>query len=238
MEIQHSKLTTLVNHDVILEDFVQYLLFNQMLCMGPIDLNKFTLPSEYETFRMLWAEDLQCPQQFSEFDTIANTTIDHGLPLPQGFFNPLAKPRDEEWDGLTHEQITMATNLTWYAVKELELQQAAKACNYALHEERHREKKLARARSDSDDLTTTPLLTARTTPVVTTPVHLDGLLDPPEELPEAMATASTAVALASTARPTHLLDIRFTKKRSTKGKAPVDAPVPSGSKDSMDTSGN
>ncbi|PCH41906.1 hypothetical protein WOLCODRAFT_151941 [Wolfiporia cocos MD-104 SS10] len=163
MEIQHLKLTILANHDVILEDFAQvqhyfmtsqlrrYLLFNQMLCAGPIDLDEFALPGGYKTFQMLWAEDLQCPQQLSEFNTIANTTIIHGLPLPQGFFDPPAKPQDEEWDGLTREQITMATNLAWYAAKKLELQQAAKARNYALCKECCCEKKLAHTHTNSDD---------------------------------------------------------------------------------------
>ncbi|PCH33280.1 hypothetical protein WOLCODRAFT_147380 [Wolfiporia cocos MD-104 SS10] len=252
MEILHSKLTILANRNIILKDFMQvwhyftmsqlcqYLLFNQMLHDGPIDLNTFVLTSGYETFRMLWAEDLQCLQQFLEFDMITNTTIVHGLPLPQGFFDPPAKPQDEEWDGLTCEQITMATNLAWYVAKELELQQAAKARNYTLHEERCHEKKLACAHTDSDDVslhipkvsqhtqaaaTMLPIM-VRMTPMVTSPVTLNGLLDPPEELPEVTATASTAVVPASIIHPTHLLDDRFTKEHSTKGKAPMDAPKP------------
>ncbi|PCH43089.1 hypothetical protein WOLCODRAFT_153150 [Wolfiporia cocos MD-104 SS10] len=215
----------------------RYLLFDQMLHAGPIDLDEFMLPGSYETFQMLWAEDLQCPQQFLEFDMIMNTMIVHGLPLPQGFFDPLAKPWDEEQDSLTCEQITTATNLAWYAAKELKLQQAAKAQNYTLCKEHHR-KKLACTHSDLDNVSlcipkvgrctqavaTTPLIMAGTTPTVIPPVSLDGLLDPPEELPEATATASTAVALAPTVRPSCLLNIQFTKKHSAKGKAPMDGP--------------
>lgn len=117
LPLEAQALTILANRDVILEDFEQvrhyfttpqlrrYLLFDQMLRAGPIDLGEFALPGGYEALRSLWAEDLRCPHQFSEYDSTANTTIVHGQPLPPGFFDPPTTPHAEDRDALTPVQI-------------------------------------------------------------------------------------------------------------------------------------
>ncbi|PCH37322.1 hypothetical protein WOLCODRAFT_158045 [Wolfiporia cocos MD-104 SS10] len=118
LPLEAQVLTILANRDVILEDFEQvrhyfttpqlrrYLLFDQMLCAGPIDLEEFALPGGYEALRLLWAEDLRCPHQFSEYDSTANTTIIHGQPLPPGFFDPPTTPHAEDRNALTPLKIT------------------------------------------------------------------------------------------------------------------------------------